>query len=337
MEESIIAEPTSENLAKAAGFLQRGDLVGVPTETVYGLAANATDDDAVTKIYAAKDRPPTNPLIIHVASVKHALRWCEIDSQAWVRKQFDIAAKFWPGPLTVIVPRSKNISSVATAGGDSVGIRVPNHPIALALLERCDFPLAAPSANPSNYISPTTAKHVAFGLGEKVRMIIDGGPCQCGIESTIIKLDPRGPQLMRAGGVSLDVLENAFGHAIGNSVVSADLDSDPTKPMPSPGQFQKHYSPTKPLLIAGVDPLPLDVSEVGRLVFAPIDQDKANAFHRVWTLSQDGNLDEVARNLFAFLREADQSDAQTIVIDSCENTGIGQAIMDRITRAASPS
>ncbi|KAA1257614.1 Threonylcarbamoyl-AMP synthase [Rubripirellula obstinata] len=336
MDSSKIAEPTSDNLAKAAGFLRHGDLVGVPTETVYGLAANATDDDAVAKIYAAKKRPPTNPLIVHAASADDASGWCELGSSDWIRPQFDIAAGFWPGPLTVIVPRSKKISKVATAGGDTVGIRVPDHPVALALLRQCRFPLAAPSANPSNYISPTTAMHVAFGLGDQVRMIIDGGPCQCGIESTIIKLEPQGPILLRAGGVSVNELETAFGHPIRCLTRSADSGTNQNEPMLSPGQFPKHYSPSKPLLIAGTDPLPPDLSRLGRLVFAPIGEDQSAKFQQVWTLSKDGNLNEVARNLFAMLREADQSDVRAILIDACEHTGIGQAIMDRINRAASP-
>lgn len=335
MDLSKIAEPSPENLAKAADFLRRGDLVGVPTETVYGLAANATDCDAVAKIYAAKGRPPTNPLIVHAASAGDACRWANIDSTGWFQRQFDIAAGFWPGPLTVIVPRSERISSVATAGGDSVGLRVPDHPVALALLGLCGFPLAAPSANPSNYISPTTAQHVASGLNDQVSMILDGGPCACGIESTIIQLDPEGPRLLRAGGLSVAELEAAFGQSIRCDEHSVDPNDVESMPMPSPGRFQKHYSPSKPLLIAGVDSVTYALHEIGRLVLTPISNSEADKFQRVWTLSQDGNLDDVARNLFAALREADQSDVHAILIDSCDDAGIGRAIMDRITRAAS--
>jgi L-threonylcarbamoyladenylate synthase len=342
-----IAQPTPENLAKAAGFLRRGDLVGVPTETVYGLAADATNSAAVAKIYTAKKRPPNNPLIIHAASASAARQWIDVDAVDWLSQQFEQAAQFWPGPLTVVAPRSPRIADAATAGGDSVGVRVPNHPVALALLELCEFPLAAPSANPSNYISPTTALHVASGLGDQLSMILDGGPCACGVESTIIKLDQSGPQLLRAGGLPVAELELAFGHPIATNTIHFDSDSMIASPamqsaamqsaaMQSPGQFKKHYSPIKPLLIQGIDPVPSSTCEIGRIAMAPISDAEASAYKHVWTLSEDGNLDQVAHNLFAVLREADQSDVQAILIDACEATGIGQAIMDRITRAAAP-
>ena len=343
MDLSKISQPSPDNLAQAAEFLRRGDLVGVPTETVYGLAANATSCEAVAKIYAAKERPPSNPLIVHVASADEAVKWSDVESTPWMRRQFDIAAGFWPGPLTVIAPtnkdRSRSIAKNATAGGETVGLRVPDHPVVLALLRQCEFPLAAPSANRSNYISPTTAQHVASGLGDRVSMILDGGPCSCGVESTIIKLDSQGPKLLRAGGLCISDLEAAFGQPIENIAFSVKSNTDATGdehiPMPAPGQFQKHYSPTKPLWINGYDPISIAASKIGRLVFRTISDTEAAKFRQVWTLSKDGNLDEVARNLFAVLREADQSDVTAIVIDACDEAGIGSAIMDRICRAAS--
>lgn len=333
MDASCLAAPTQANLDRAADLLRQDELVGVPTETVYGLAANATSAIAVGKVYAAKNRPGNNPLILHVASAADAQRWGQVDTHRWMMQQFECASQFWPGPLTIVVPRSANISSAATAGGDSVGIRVPNHPVALALLQRCEFPLAAPSANPSNYISPTTAQHVVNGLGDRVRMILDGGPCTCGVESTIIRLDEAGPTLLRAGGIGVEALQEAFGCRIESAIQRPD----PSHRMPSPGQFQKHYSPTKPLLICGVDPMPESAGTVGRIAFAPLADSDAALFQQVWTLSQDGNLGEVARNLFAALREADQSNVSSIMIDACSDEGIGKAIMDRINRASSKS
>jgi L-threonylcarbamoyladenylate synthase len=333
MDSPFLAAPTDANLDRAVTLLQQDELVGVPTETVYGLAANATSAAAVAKVYAAKNRPANNPLILHVASAADARRWCQIDQHAWIADQFDCASQFWPGPLTIVVPGAPGISSTATAGGDSVGIRVPNHSVALALLQRCDFPLAAPSANPSNYISPTTAQHVAHGMGDRVRMILDGGACTCGVESTIIKLNESGPTLLRAGGVSVEALQDAFGCSIDTSIKRPDA----KHPMPSPGQFQKHYSPTKPLLICGLDAIPETTNNVGRIAFAPLSDSDAASFQRVWTLSRDGDLGEVARNLFAALRDADQSDVELILIDACGEDGIGKAIMDRINRASSRS
>ena len=335
---ALIALPTPDAISQAAEYLRQGNLVGVPTETVYGLAADATNDDAVSKIFAAKNRPANNPLIIHVASSDQARRWTCVDQPSWLSDQFDAAAALWPGPLTVVVPRGPLIADKTTAGGETIGVRVPNHSVALALLQQCDFPLAAPSANRSNYISPTSAMHVATGLGDRVSMVLEGGPCETGLESTIIKLDANGPRLLRPGGLSVEQLETCFGVKIILPDLQPVKDSGITSgPLSSPGQLAKHYSPTKPLQILGGDTVPDDLSKVGRIAFAPLVPSDEAMFGRVWTLSQDGNLADVAKSLFAALREADQSDMESIVIDRCQTVGIGLAIMDRINRAASSS
>ena len=184
----MIAAATDDAIRAAADHLAAGDLVGVPTETVYGLAADATDETAVRKIFAVKGRPPTNPLILHAVDAAAAAELVDFSNRPWLGESWDVASGFWPGPLTVVVPRARRVLSVVTAGRETVAVRVPNHPVMTRLLGRCEFPIAAPSANISNYISPTSARHVDEGLGDRIAMVLDGGPCDVGVESTIIEL-----------------------------------------------------------------------------------------------------------------------------------------------------
>jgi L-threonylcarbamoyladenylate synthase len=234
-----IVEPTVENLAEAARILQRGDLVAFPTETVYGLGANALDARAVRKIFAAKGRPTSNPLIVHVedeaAARSLARRWPEAAAR--------LAAAYWPGPLTLVVEKSDAIPDLVTAGGATVGLRVPAHPVALALLRACAVPLAAPSANRSEEISPTTARHVADSLGPWVDdlLVLDGGPCRVGIESSVFDVTGDTPICLRPGVIRLDDRMDEQ-RTVASPVATATAD-----PVRSPGQLARHYAPRKPL------------------------------------------------------------------------------------------
>ena len=335
---SRIIAASEASIADAARHLAEGKLVGIPTETVYGLAADATNPDAVRKIFQAKGRPSNNPLIIHLESAEAALRWVRVDQPDWLAEKWRLAATFWPGPLTVVVPRAVQVVDEVTAGAATVAVRVPSHPVMRSLLAKCEFPIAAPSANPSNYVSPTCAKHVEQGLGDKVAMILDGGECECGLESTIIRLVQDGVELLRPGGISSEQLQVAFGSV--SFVHGADkrdpAQSGDLEPMPAPGMLAKHYSPSKPLRkISAWRGQDIDPARVARIVFAPLADDKAATFGWYRALSPSGDLNEVAQNLFTAIRDADASCCDWIVIDQCDPVGIGRAIMDRIDRAAS--
>ncbi|WP_182867219.1 L-threonylcarbamoyladenylate synthase [Stieleria mannarensis] len=341
MADSKIKSASAASIAEAAKLLADGQLVGVPTETVYGLAADATNPAAVRKIFQAKGRPANNPLIMHVESALAARRWVRVDDPEWLADQWQRAATFWPGPLTVVVPRSGDVVDEVTAGAPTVAVRVPSHPVMRSLLAACDFPIAAPSANPSNYVSPTSAEHVRQGLGDKVAMILDGGECQCGLESTIIRLQSDGVELLRPGSISVEQLQAAFGAVIAARVTeknTAAADAPSTNPpaaMPAPGMLAKHYSPTKPLRVVGSwQPEEIEPARVARISFAPLPRSEAASFGWYRSLSETGDLHEVARNLFTAIRQADATPCEWIVIDRCDRTGIGRAIMDRIDRAS---
>ena len=329
----LVVPANDDSIMRAAERLREGQLVAIPTETVYGLAANAWDPVAVRRIFDAKNRPATNPLIVHVASVDRlsdAIQWPVEQS---IEKQLSIASDFWPGPLTVVCKRHARIPDVVTAGQRTVAVRVPSHPVARALLERCPFPIAAPSANPSNYVSPTTAEHVARGLGSSVSMILDGGPCEHGIESTIVALRSDGPRLLRYGGVTAEQLSERF-ESIGFSL--SDVTTNPFDGSPSlaPGMLKHHYSPrTELVLLTNHAPI-VDSKRVGRIAFAPISSDDTSRYDAVEVLSGMGDLRQVARKLFAALRRLDDLGLDEIHCDTCEEVGIGKAIMDRLRRAA---
>lgn len=346
MSSSSPTPASDESIEHAAKLLAAGKLVAVPTETVYGLGADATAADAVRAIFQAKGRPANNPLILHVASAQAALPWINVfDSSGkpidWLLHQWELASTFWPGPLTVVVPKSPAVIDAVTAGAATVAIRVPNHPVMLALLNKCDFPIAAPSANPSNYVSPTRAQHVQSALGDKVAMILDGGPCRCGLESTIIRLRPEGVELLRPGAVSLEQLEAVFGSVTQSQATSpdpgnSDADDSTAKAMPAPGMLRKHYSPRKPMVtLDAFDPRRFPGQRFGRIAFAPLADAEASNYVWMQVLSDSGNLTEVASQLYGALRDADESLCDVIVIDTCPRNGLGRAIMDRIDRACS--
>jgi L-threonylcarbamoyladenylate synthase len=313
-----ILASTAEAIAEAAAALCSGGLVAFPTETVYGLGADATDDRAVARIFEAKGRPRFNPLIVHVPNVTEARRHV-----AWNDLAERLAARFWPGALTLVLRRSTDcrLSLLCSAGLDTVAIRCPAHPIARDLLRATGRPLAAPSANRSGAVSPTLASHVAQSLAGAIDIVLDGGPCGIGLESTVLDLAFSPPGLLRPGGVTREDIE-----ALTGRLVAADEGHGDTARR-SPGQLESHYAPSRPLR--------LDASDVAHdealLAFGPGTPAGAK---RMLNLSPAGDLGEAAANLFAMLRALDQPDIACIAVMPIPMTGLGLAINDRLRRAA---
>lgn len=301
---------TDKAIENAARILARGGLVAFPTETVYGLGADARNGEAVAGIFAAKGRPRFNPLIVHVASLEAARAHGE-----FLQTALKLAAKFWPGGLSLVVPRrvDSKLSELVSAGLDTVALRMPAHPVARALLKQFGGPVAAPSANPSGAVSATTAAHVAEGLGDRVDLILDGGPTMLGLESTVIGFDGDKPVLLRPGAIAREEIEAVVG-----SLAAAD------GAIRSPGQLQSHYAPRAGLRLNAAR------AEAGEalLGFGAVAGAKLN-------LSPRGDLKEAAANLFAMLRELDKS-AKTIAVSPIPDIGLGEAINDRLSRAAAP-
>lgn len=324
---------SQSDITHAATLLAQGKLVAFPTETVYGLGADARNEGAVTKIYAAKGRPSNNPLIVHVATVEDVRRYADI-SAAWnpavVEEWITKLAPLWPGPLSVILPRGKDIAPNVCAGGPTVALRIPRHPLALDLLKAFKGPIAAPSANPSMYVSPTTASHVKESLGDKVDYILDGGPCEVGLESTVLSLLTPIPRVLRPGAITLDMLRHALGCPVEGPLSSGESLSTE---LLSPGLLAKHYSPRTPLkLRTSLSKGELVPHNTGALIFSDWKPDFTPAVTKV--LSTCGDLEEVAARLFGALRELDTAGLNLIVVDTCEPIGLGEAIMDRLVRAS---
>ncbi|PWE49328.1 threonylcarbamoyl-AMP synthase [Thioclava sp. NG1] len=307
----------AEGYAQAAALLRAGELVAMPTETVYGLAGDARNDRAVAAIFAAKGRPKFNPLIVHLPSIEAAEEIAVVSDDAR-----QIAARYWPGPLTLVLPLRPDagLSDLVTAGHDTVAIRLPAHPVARALLTEFGGPLAAPSANPSGKISPTTAQHVIDGLDGKIAAVIDGGPCVVGVESTILALDP--PALLRPGGVAAEEIEALIGQPLPTG-------GDASKPN-APGQLKSHYAPGAAVLLDVTAPRP-DAVWIGFGGDCPTAD---------LNLSPSGDLTEAAANLFAMLRKGDAlaktRGLDTLAFAPVPETGLGRAINDRLRRAAAP-
>jgi L-threonylcarbamoyladenylate synthase len=310
-------------IGEAARILAAGGLVAFPTETVYGLAADATNGAAVARLYAAKGRPRFNPLIVHVADRSVAQRLGKFDPAAAA-----LAAAFWPGPLTLVLPKTDDcpVAELATAGLETIAVRAPNHPIAQGLIEAAGRPLVAPSANRSGHVSPTTAAHVAADLGGRIDLILDGGPTPVGVESTIVACLFGPPVLLRPGGVARAAVEQILGRPLGEP---AQTRSD--APL-APGMLASHYAP--------VTRLRLDVDKVepheALLAFGSSLPPGAVQAVALLNLSPSGDLVEAAANLFAHLRALDRAGARAIAVTPLPREGLGEAINDRLTRAAAP-
>lgn len=309
----------SQDIREAIRILSEGGLVAIPTETVYGLAGNALDVSAVLSIFEAKRRPSFDPLIIHSTQDK-IFSWVkEVPEQAQ-----QLAQACWPGPLTLVLPKADSIPFEVTSGLDTVGIRVPDHALTLALLAEIDFPLAAPSANPFGYISPTTAQHVQDQLGDAIPMILDGGPCEVGIESTIVGFEDGKPCIYRLGGISVEAIEAV----LGTVQVKVNMASNPR----APGQLKSHYAPKKPLLLKEQILTEEDNPETAYLLFS--EAIPGIPEERQFFLSDKGDFFVAAARLYAQLRALDQSQYRRIIAQLLPESGLGRAINDRIQRAA---
>lgn len=311
-----ILMPDDAGVARAARLVADGQIVGLPTETVYGLAGDATSDLACARIFEAKGRPRFNPLIVHLPTLEAAERIADLNATARA-----LAATFWPGPLTMVLPlrTGHGLSPLVTAGLDSVALRLPAHPVMRAVLQAFGGPIAAPSANPSGRISPTTAAHVLAGLEGRIAAVLDGGPCGVGVESTILAPSDTGTRLLREGGLPREAVEGLTGPLV--------TDTTPGK-VQAPGQLSSHYAPGAPVVLNS----DLSDPKTIRVGFAQDGPDL--------TLTASGDLTEAAANLFRVLHEADrlatERNAPAIHVAPIPGTGLGRAINDRLSRAAAP-
>ena len=322
-------------IARAVELLHQGKLVAFPTETVYGLGVDATNADAILRIFAAKGRPSTNPLICHVADESMARRY----AITWPDKASALARAFWPGPITIVLPKQPIIPMEATAGRDTVGLRAPNHPLTLELLRAFGKPIAGPSANKSNHISPTTAQHVRDELGEAVDLILDGGPCHVGIESTVLDLSSHRPRILRPGSVTAAQIEAVLGEPVEFKQGAGD-----TEIARSPGQMHRHYAPRKPLVIiaarcATADQTLLITGQKARSAAEDSLDSKRHAYIscgcRICPLPAEPR--EYAHKLYDLLRELDDDpEVVSIEVQAVPDTPEWAAIRDRLQRASTP-
>lgn len=308
--------PQNLEIARAAEALRKGELVAFPTETVYGLGANALDPAAVARIFEVKGRPRFNPLIVHISSpaeLPSIVREVPADAQA-------LATAFWPGPLTLVLPKQGNIPDLVTAGLDTVGVRVPSHPVAREFLRAAGVPVAAPSANRFMEISPTTADHVRASLGPAIDFILEGGPSEVGLESTIVDFVKGRARVLRTGGIPHEALEKALGYA--------PLHIEGNEGVLAPGMLSRHYSPHTKLVFSTPPNLP---ERSGLLAFTPALAE--SNFEAVEILSSSGDLREAASNFYAALRRLDEQNLDLIVAPLLPEEGLGMAINDRLRRA----
>ena len=317
--------PIGVDVAHAARLLREGKLVSFATETVYGLGANALDVNAVARVFAVKNRPYFDPLIVHIAERS----WLPRLVTAWPETAERLARQFWPGPLTLVLPKTSMVPDLVTSGLPSVALRMPSHPLALELLRLADVPVAAPSANPFGQLSPTRAEHVADRLGDQIEYLLDGGPCAVGVESTVLLLESDGTvRLLRPGGVALEEIEALIGPLSPGSHTTTAND----QVAPSPGMLPQHYAPLTPLVIVEDIAKWTAPERCGVLILK-----SHPAIHRFATaevLSASGNLTEAAANFFAALRRLDAARVERIIAEPLPNRGLGVALNDRLTRAA---
>lgn len=312
------------DIEKASELLRKGKLVGMPTETVYGLAGNALNPEAVTAIFETKKRPSFDPLIVHVGSLEqvHSI------VRFFPEELMTLAEKFWPGPLTVLLPKRNQIPDLVTSGLDTVAVRIPGHSLTRELLLNLEFPLAAPSANPFGYISPTRALHVQEQLGDKIPYILDGGDCSVGLESTIVGVEQGQVIVFRLGGIPVSAIEQEVGPVL----ILPQSSSNPK----SPGMLKSHYAPRTPVVLGDLDTLVSEFIKRGEnfgvLSFRKLFPDVPEPLQVV--LSPSGDLGEAARNLFSGMRMLDKADVSVILAEELPEKDLGRAINDRLRRAA---
>jgi L-threonylcarbamoyladenylate synthase len=309
-------------IQKAISLLQQNDVIAIPTETVYGLAGNAFNETAVAKIFEIKQRPLYNPLIVHIKSIE----FLNTVAQNIPAIAMQLAQAFWPGPLTLVLEKKDCIPDIVTAGKKSVAVRIPNHALCLQLLNALDFPLAAPSANPFGKISPTSASHVAKQLGSMLPFILDGGPCEKGLESTIIGFENETPILLRVGALSQEIIEQVIGPI-------KNLDAN-NKTILAPGMLAKHYSPNTKFIatndVAGVIQLNSSL-KIGVIKYCKSENN--NVIHTEIILSPTANINEAAQNLYNTMHRLDEMQLDLIIAETFKNEGLGKTINDRLQRA----
>lgn len=318
--------PVGTDVRQAASILQEGGLVAFPTETVYGLGANALNARAAARIFEVKNRPHFDPIIVHVADRAALTRLVrEIPAAAAT-----LGERFWPGPLTLVLPKADIVPDIVTAGLTTVAVRVPDHPTALELLRESGLPIAAPSANPFGRISPTQAEHVREMLGDKIDYILDGGPCRVGVESTVLDVSGDVPTLLRPGGLPVEEIEQV----IGAVALPGQAKSSTSSAMPAPGMLPRHYAPRTPLVILNADAesAQFESPRRGLLAFQPPRD--TTSYAAVEVLSKSGDLAEAAANFFAALRRLDALGLDVIHAEPFPEQGLGRALNDRLRRAA---
>lgn len=312
----------SDSIQEAKALLQNGDVVAIPTETVYGLAANALNATAVAKIFEAKNRPFFDPLIVHVASVEDAEKYVQAIPAPLLR----LMQTFSPGPLTVLLKKKDVIPDIVTSGLDTVGIRIPNHPLTLELLKELDFPLCAPSANPFGYVSPTSALHVFNQLANRIPYILDGGKCSVGVESTIVGMEDNEVVVYRLGGIAIEEIEKIAGKV----KLTISQGSNPK----APGMLDVHYAPSTQLYVGDVHSLATQFQALRLGLISFSDEYSDYAFIQRNVLSSTANLNEAAANLFEALRSFDEKNIDIIIAENFPEEGLGRAINDRLRRAS---
>ena len=313
--------PPWTSVEEAVRLLQDGQVVAIPTETVYGLAGNAYNESALAKIFAAKERPTFDPLIVHIA---------EIDQLEDVAKDipeaaYRLAQAYWPGPLTMILPKKDCIPDLATSGLPSVAVRFPSHPVARRIIKESGLPLAAPSANLFKHVSPTTALHVAEQLCDRIAGIVDGGPCLVGVESSIVSLTGSTPAILRPGAITPEMVQKILGE-----VTIKTSSSQPGKPMTAPGQCDTHYRPQVPLFYGEVSQSYALPKRTARIAFG----NTTGPIPETVNLSRAGDMVEATAKLYALMHELDSPDYDLIIVDPIPNVGIGMALNDRLKRAS---
>lgn len=311
------------SIEKAKAVLEKGELIGLPTETVYGLAGNALNEKAIASIFETKERPSFDPLIIHSNSLERLKPYIS----SLPKKAEQLADAFWPGSLTMVLPRSEKIHDLITSGMDTVAIRVPKHELTLSLLASLNFPVAAPSANKFGYISPTTAQHVEDGLGAQIPYILDGGACNVGVESTIVGFPNGVPTIYRKGGIAVEEIEKV----IGTVEVNAQSSSQPK----APGMLHRHYAPNSTLLLGNISDLIQEHKDKNIVTLSFKDRFKGLEDNKQFILSEKSDLKEAAQNLFKTLRFIDKLNPDFILGEWMPEEGLGRAMNDRIKRAAS--
>ena len=319
----IVKTQIGESIQEAKSFLLDGKIVAIPTETVYGLAGNALNPEAVLQIFTIKERPTFDPLIVHISSIDKV----NFYAQSIPEQAFELMNKFWPGPLTIVLPKNAIIPDIVTSGLDTVGLRMPNHPTTIELLNQLDFPLAAPSANPFGYISPTSAQHVFDQLGGKLPYILDGGICNVGVESTIVGFENGQCLIYRLGGITVE--------AIRKVIPDAELQINSSSNPKAPGMLNSHYAPSKPFYLGDMIELieKYDGKNIAALTFG---QSTIPDSVKEFNLSPASDFKEAAFNLFSFLRALDADQKVDLIIASLlPEKDLGLAINDRLRRAAS--